>query len=161
MHKHHIIPKHKGGSDDPSNLIEVTVEEHTELHKQLWLEEGRHQDFLAWQGLAGLMPKEEIVRQLISNTHRGKKKSREHVEKVAAANRGRKMSEEAKLKIGRASLGRTWSDDAKYKKSQSMLGNTHRKGGAPTLGFTGRTHSEETKQKMRLSQKARRTLERT
>ena len=159
MHKHHIIPKHKGGSDDPSNLMEVSVEEHAELHKKLWLEEGRHQDFLAWQGLAGLMPKEDIVRQLISNTHKGKKKSPEHVEKVAAANRGRKLSEEAKRKIGDASKGRSWSEKNKRKKSQSMLGNTYRKGGSPTIGFSGRTHSEETKEKMKLSQKARRMSE--
>lgn len=24
-HKHHIIPRHVGGSDDPSNLVELTV----------------------------------------------------------------------------------------------------------------------------------------
>jgi len=29
-HKHHIIPKHMGGSDDPENLIELTIEEHVE-----------------------------------------------------------------------------------------------------------------------------------
>ena len=28
MHSHHIIPKHIGGTDDPSNIIELTVEEH-------------------------------------------------------------------------------------------------------------------------------------
>ena len=35
-HKHHIIPKHMGGTDDPSNLIELTVEEHAEAHKILF-----------------------------------------------------------------------------------------------------------------------------
>jgi hypothetical protein len=28
FHKHHIIPKHAGGTNDPSNLIELTIEEH-------------------------------------------------------------------------------------------------------------------------------------
>lgn len=37
-HKHHIIPKYMGGTDDPSNLVEVTVEQHALLHKQLWKE---------------------------------------------------------------------------------------------------------------------------
>ena len=32
-HKHHIIPKHMGGNDDPSNLIELTVEEQSEETK--------------------------------------------------------------------------------------------------------------------------------
>ena len=35
-HKHHIIPKHMGGTDDPSNLIELSVEEHAEAHKVLF-----------------------------------------------------------------------------------------------------------------------------
>jgi predicted molibdopterin-dependent oxidoreductase YjgC len=29
-HKHHIIPKHMGGTDDESNIIELTIEEHAE-----------------------------------------------------------------------------------------------------------------------------------
>ena len=39
-HKHHIIPKHMGGTNDPSNLIELTVEEHAEAHKLLWEQYG-------------------------------------------------------------------------------------------------------------------------
>lgn len=65
-HKHHIIPKHAGGTDDPSNIIELTVEEHAEAHRLLYEQYGRHQDWLAWQGLAGLMKKEEIVKQQLS-----------------------------------------------------------------------------------------------
>lgn len=29
-HIHHIIPRHMGGTDDPSNLIELTIQEHAE-----------------------------------------------------------------------------------------------------------------------------------
>jgi hypothetical protein len=35
-HWHHIIPKHMGGTDDPSNLIELTVEQHAEEHRKLY-----------------------------------------------------------------------------------------------------------------------------
>jgi hypothetical protein len=59
-HKHHIIPKHIGGTDDPSNLVELTVEEHAEAHRKLWEEHGRWQDFIAWQGLAKIIPSEQI-----------------------------------------------------------------------------------------------------
>ena len=52
-HKHHIIPRHAGGTDDPSNLVGLTVEEHANAHKVLYEKEGRWQDKLAWQGLSG------------------------------------------------------------------------------------------------------------
>jgi DNA modification methylase len=45
-HKHHIIPKHQGGSDDPSNLVELTVEEHALAHKLLYEQYGKWEDIL-------------------------------------------------------------------------------------------------------------------
>jgi len=65
-HKHHILPKHAGGSDDPSNLIEVTVEEHAELHLSLYLEHGMWQDWLAYNGLIGRISTEEATRLAVS-----------------------------------------------------------------------------------------------
>ena len=35
-HKHHIIPRHAGGSNDPDNSVYLTVEEHAEAHKKLY-----------------------------------------------------------------------------------------------------------------------------
>lgn len=64
-HKHHIVPKHAGGSDDPSNIVELTVEEHAEAHKKLWEQYGRKEDWLAWQGLAGMIGRDEIIRETL------------------------------------------------------------------------------------------------
>ena len=44
-HKHHIIPKHMGGTDEPSNLIELTIEEHAIEHKKLWEKHGKREDY--------------------------------------------------------------------------------------------------------------------
>jgi hypothetical protein len=52
-HKHHIIPRHMGGTNDRSNLIELTVEEHAEAHRLLYEQHGLLQDKLAWLGLQG------------------------------------------------------------------------------------------------------------
>jgi len=63
-HKHHIIPRHMGGTDDPSNIVVLTVEEHAEAHRLLWEQYGREEDFIAWRGLAGITSKEEHVHAL-------------------------------------------------------------------------------------------------
>ena len=52
-HIHHIIPKHMGGTDDPSNLVELTVEQHAEAHRQLYEQYGRLEDKRAWLGSTG------------------------------------------------------------------------------------------------------------
>jgi hypothetical protein len=59
-----------GGSDDPSNIIKLSIEEHAEAHRILWEEHGHKQDYYAWKGLSGALGKEEIILGLIS--HPGK-----------------------------------------------------------------------------------------
>jgi hypothetical protein len=61
-HKHHIIPKHAGGSDDPSNIVELTIEEHAEAHRVLWEQHGRTGDFVAWKMLSGKNEEAELGR---------------------------------------------------------------------------------------------------
>jgi hypothetical protein len=39
---HHIIPRCLGGTDDPSNLIELTYDEHVEAHRLLALQYPTH-----------------------------------------------------------------------------------------------------------------------
>lgn len=65
-HKHHIVPKHAGGEDEPSNLVELTVEEHAEAHRKLYESHGRIEDKLAWLGLSGLIDKEEILTSILT-----------------------------------------------------------------------------------------------
>ena len=62
-HNHHIIPKHMGGTDDASNLVELTIEQHAEAHRVLYEKYGRWQDKLAWKGLSGQMSSQELAHQ--------------------------------------------------------------------------------------------------
>jgi hypothetical protein len=149
-HKHHIIPEHMGGTDDPSNLVEVTVEQHAELHKQLWEDLGHWQDKIAWQTLSGqINPSEASILAW-----------KEGCKKGGLAIKGKKLSEETKRKISltkmgnKSRLGMPHSEETKRKMSennamnspekraklsQSMMGNKSR---------LGMPHSEETKRKI-------------
>ena len=60
LHNHHIIPKHMGGSDDPSNLVYLTIEEHANAHKKLYEIYGKTEDYIAWNSLSGQMSDEEL-----------------------------------------------------------------------------------------------------
>ncbi len=54
-----------GGTDEPTNLVEVTVTQHAMFHfcnYQLW---GNEEDKLAWRGLSGQVGKEEILYDMI------------------------------------------------------------------------------------------------
>ena len=52
-HKHHIIPRHRGGSDDPSNLVEVTINQHIMFHWCEWNRTGSEMDEIAYRMLSG------------------------------------------------------------------------------------------------------------
>ena len=78
LHKHHKIPKHSGGSDDPENIVYLTPEEHAEAHKKLYEETGNKYDFLAWKGLAGQIGKDEILKQIDSEN--GKKAAKKNLQ---------------------------------------------------------------------------------
>ena len=58
-HKHHIVPKHMGGNDEPENIVELSIEEHAEAHRKLYEEHGKWQDLIAWKGLLGLLTSDE------------------------------------------------------------------------------------------------------
>ena len=67
-HKHHILPKHFGGTDDPSNIISLSVEEHAEAHRVLYEKYGKWQDKLAWQGLSKMISKEDLIVEKLKHT---------------------------------------------------------------------------------------------
>ena len=151
MHKHHIIPRHMGGSDDPSNLVEVTIEQHAELHLDLYLTHGKQQDWLAFHALGGWIDREEAHRQACSIA--GKAAVRcgaqaKATEAARKANTGKKLSEEHKAAIGRASRRKTMSEDAKHRISEAKKGQVPWNKGVP--------RTEETKAKIRETKRRKR-----
>ena len=109
-HTHHIIPKHVGGTDDPSNLIELSIEEHAEAHRLLYEKHGHTQDKVAWLGLAGIMPYEEIIYTLLSE---GKKGNKNPMFGKPAHNRGVKRPG-----VGGRKKGTKWSAEERADKEK-------------------------------------------
>lgn len=116
-HKHHIVPRHIGGTDDPSNIIYLTIEEHAEAHKKLWEEHGRWQDELAYKGLSKLLSHDEVSLIVSIKANQGKKFSEEHRSRISNSLKGHQLSEETRKKI---------SDTRKRKQISSVrLGAKH------------------------------------
>tara|TARA_Y100000034_G_scaffold136371_1_gene212454 strand:- start:12651 stop:13211 length:561 start_codon:yes stop_codon:yes gene_type:complete len=93
-HKHHIIPKHAGGTNNPDNFIYLSIADHAEAHRLLYKEYGRWQDKLAWKALSGSIGREEIIRQRVSLTHKGNPKSPEQRAKISVALKGKTHTSE-------------------------------------------------------------------
>ena len=104
-HMHHIVPKHIGGTDDSSNLVKLTIEEHAEAHRKLYEESGRWQDRLAWLSLSKQIDKGEIHRMKASEANKGPRAGRkleatlENVIKATEAWTGQNHTEETKRRI--------------------------------------------------------------
>lgn len=154
-HKHHIIPKHMGGTDDPTNLIELTVEEHAEEHRKLYELYGKWEDYLAWKGLEGRIDKEHIIRlklYLIGKSRKGIKQTPEHIEKRISKIRGEGNGMYGKIgdlnpmweKRGELSphYGKKHSDETCRKKRLSLIGKSYEE-------LHGKERSEQIKEKLR------------
>lgn len=137
-----------GGTDDPKNLADVTIEEHASLHKQLWEEFGHWEDELAWKGLSKMIDKQEIISQVISNTHKGKKISEETKKKMSEASpwKGKTRSIESRKKMSSAQKGKILSENTKDKLSDALSGKNN--------PMFGKTHSEEARRKISESRKS-------
>ena len=161
-HKHHIVPRHMGGTDDPSNLVELTIEEHAEAHRKLFEQHGHWQDEIAWKALSGQISNAEAIKfaQSIANTGRKRTHSEETKKKMSESAKNRSpcsdtarknmseaqkrrppITEETRQKISESGKGRFFSAEARKKLSEAKTGSNH--------PLFGKKHSEESKKKMR------------
>jgi hypothetical protein len=96
-HKHHVIPKHMGGSDDPSNIVELTVDEHAEAHLKLYEKYGKHEDLCAYYMLSGNIEKFRKVYSKLGGTASQKKRQQQGLS-GSELFYGRKVTYEEKFK---------------------------------------------------------------
>lgn len=104
-HKHHIIPKHIGGTNDTTNIVLLSVEEHAEAHMILYYLYRRNEDYLAWQGLSNCIDKQELIKEKMrigGLKSKGRIKSEEEKKKISDSwtiERKQKLSELSKQRF--------------------------------------------------------------
>jgi hypothetical protein len=151
-HKHHIVPKHMGGTDDPSNLVELTIEDHAEAHKKLWEEYGNEYDKIAWLSLTNQIDMSEarILAVIEWNKNRiisdeTREKTSQSLKKYYSDPKNRKRTSEA-TKKGMKEWWNTLSEDER----QDWIDRCkkRREGWIPKTGWTY-NHTDEAKEAIR------------
>ena len=116
-HKHHIIPRYEGGSDEPENLVTLTPIQHSMWHYAEWLRKGNKEDYCASRMILGDVNNPKF-RKMTSELGIQKQRelaetSEEFREKQRAAGRkagplGNKAQREKFAKEGRTIAEKTW-----------------------------------------------------
>ena len=81
-HKHHIIPRYAGGTDDDSNLVELTPVCHSMWHYAEWLRKGDARDYCAHKMILGDVNNPEFRKM-------AQKRSTEGIKRFAATEEGK------------------------------------------------------------------------
>ena len=131
-HRHHIIPKHMGGTDDEDNIVYLTPEQHAMAHLELYEKYGNYSDAQAFNTLSS--------QWLDGRSIDGYKQSSEHIKKRISAidydivsaklkgrpspTKGMKFEYRPKPKISEAQKGVPKSVETKKKISQSLSGKS-------------------------------------
>ena len=117
-HEHHIIENHNGVRVRTNKTISLTLKEHADIHKKYFEQWGFKEDYLAWQGLSGQLPKEKIIHEIAVEMgkrnahHMHTKQARK---KMAMTKLGSKLSEEHKRAIAKGRLGQKQPQSQKDK----------------------------------------------
>ena len=120
-HKHHHPPQHRVGKHD--NVVEVSVEEHAELHFAEYVEYGLWGDWLAYHALSGQMSADEATLEAVKQGQRNSHsvRTREDYQKFIDAGH----TPEANAKRSKTMTGRK---RGKYKKHKTRDLSTYARG---------------------------------
>lgn len=81
-----------GGTDDPDNLVLLSIEDHAQAHLVLYEKYGKIEDLYAYKSLSNQMDEErQRVKSILGgrkSTNGGVAKTEEHKKKLAESNKG-------------------------------------------------------------------------
>jgi len=100
MHRHHIIPKHMGGTDDEENLTPpISIAMHSEFHKDLYEHFGDKYDLIAWKALSGRLTSEQAR---LEAAKEGQKRSKAYNERDLSGHLNKVRTKESCSNGGKA-----------------------------------------------------------
>jgi hypothetical protein len=134
---HHILPKSLGGSNDKSNLVQLTAREHFIVHMLLCKftkGQARHKMIFAFNPMANIKSKgrnyktnsktAELLRLEFKKLLTGRKLSKEHIENLRKSHLGIRPSKETRLKMSKVHKGNKYCLGKKAsKKTKEKLSN--------------------------------------
>jgi len=156
---HHIVPKCLGGSNDSSNLIWLTAQEHFMAHFYLWKIHNEPKLALAFSfmvsGVSKCSPREIDVNEIENFSHEyqnaknewskhmssirlGTKHSKETRDRISKSHTGKVFTQEHIANMSKANMGKKLSQETKDKISAGNKGKSR----GPLSGETKRLLSE-------------------
>lgn len=131
LEKHHIVPRHSGGTDGKENIIKLSLRDHILAHKIRYETYGNKYDLSAYHFMIG--QSKEAKKAICSQNgakSRGRKLTDEHKLKLKEAFIGEKNhfygkthTEDAKQKIREKAIGRAWKEESKNKLKETFKNN--------------------------------------
>lgn len=178
--RHHIVPKCMDGNDNEENLIDLYAREHFEAHRLLALENPNNNSLIyAWHMMSVMNDNEQRNYEITAEEYEEARiaHSKACRERMAGENNpmygktsamyGKHHTEETKRKLSEAkrgennpmygrsgekapNYGKQWSEETREKFLAANSGENH--------WMYGKRHSEETKKKMSMARKDKKTV---
>lgn len=95
VEKHHIIPRHCGGGDNPTNIVKLTYRQHILAHLLLWKTYNRLGDETAYKFMKGIgsHDRKKLIATLGGKVQGKINAENGHLSRIAKLPRKRKMSD--------------------------------------------------------------------
>ena len=143
-----------GGTYAPDNVEVLTIPEHAEAHRLLWIFHGRPEDRMAWRFLSGQISLSEAALQAQRLGHKRSAETRRTPElraKARASHLGKRHTDETRAKMSASQVGRKHTPEACAKIGAGHLGMKHTPETRAKISVAKRNPTPETRNKMRIS----------